>query len=84
MIAIVKLDGRRQSCVLCDHCQQPIRDAALAVAFVDENYPASRALHAHKGTCHTTLEAGDRRGFMELQEHLVQLYHNSNTATAVG
>ena len=81
MISIVKVDGGVRSVILCDHCKQPILDARLAVALVDE-LGERHALHAHKGACHKEVEKTCffRTGFLELQEHLIQLVQNSRAA----
>ena len=86
VISITRVDDRRRSLVICDHCKKPILDSRLAVALVDE-LGDKNALHAHKGICHDAVEknciSGGRigvshLGFMELGEHLAQLVHNSN------
>lgn len=84
MLTIEKTATGRRSLVLCDTCNKPIYNAHLAVALV--GYEVIVA-HAHKGRCHDRAEEKFEKqcsGWMELNEHLAQLVHNSAVHAEAG
>lgn len=77
MIEIIKVEGGYRSIVSCDVCLEPITDARMAVAV---RFSHGSVWHLHKGQCHSRAERmvpAFRRGFMELEEHLAQIDHNT-------
>ena len=77
MIQIRRTSQGYRGVLVCDACEQPIVDAAFAVA---ARGTGDKALHLHKGLCHRRAELdvpAAAEGFEELREHLLQLTHNS-------
>lgn len=85
MIKIYYVEGRYAPRVVCDACEQPIEEAKLGVAVNPSDTGSGRpldVLHAHKGPCHSAIEArlGGRMntGWSELSHHLLHVCQNSN------
>jgi len=77
MIQIIEVEGGYRTVVTCDVCAERIADAHMAVAL---RFGHGTAWHIHKGECHDRAERmvpTFRRGFMELMEHIEQIYHNT-------
>ena len=77
MIEIIEVANGYRSVLKCDVCMELIRDARMAVAV---RFSHGSVWHLHKGECHDRAERmvpAFRRGFMELQEHIEQIDHNT-------
>lgn len=84
MIQIIKIDAGYRTVVTCDVCDQAITDAGMAVAV---RFSHGSVWHLHKGECHDRAERmvpAFRRGFMELQEHISQIEHNTRLTAGAG
>ena len=76
--------GRRAPVLVCDICEQPIRDGGLAAAVFQNEQKVGveldQILHVHKGKCMDAAEAklgGSLvTGWRELSDHLIDLLHN--------
>jgi hypothetical protein len=80
VIQIIKVDGCYRSVIQCDVCMELILDARMAVAV---RFSHGSVWHLHKGECHDRAERMVpvfRQGFMELQEHIEQIDHNTRLA----
>lgn len=77
MLQIIEVESGYRSIVRCDVCQEPITDSRMAVAV---RFSHGSVWHLHKGECHDRAERMVpvfRRGFMELEEHIDQIEHNT-------
>ena len=76
-------DGLWASRFLCDICGSAIEETgAVSWRMTDDGPVYTEVLHTHKGRCHQTAEErlGGRMatGWVELSEHVRELWHNSH------
>lgn len=88
MIQVHRLDSGSAAHLKCDICGERIENAGGAAAVyslaVAPNSD-SDVLHVHKRECHSAADArirqqGGRPAWVEMQEHLAQLIHNTGSS----
>lgn len=83
MIKILNVQGRSAPVLICDICDQAIKNVGLAAAVFprsDVEGELSPVLHVHKGTCldraDVRVAAASHAPWQELTHHLVWLLQN--------